>query len=126
MFKSIAVTVDPGTKPDAPKQVSLELCEGTIKSIAIRPAVGPQWELYCKIVYREVSIIPFDDTEWIPLERDVVVSNPNWSRWDGTYVIDILGCSPAARFTHTFIVDIEVEEGQTVVEAIQDLISRGL
>lgn len=126
MFKSVSITVPPGTQPNEPVEYNLKLCKGIISSIVIRPAPGPQWELYAKIVYREVSIVPFDETEWIPLERESVVTHLNWSNWDGTYDIDILACSPAARFTHTFNVDIEVEEGMTEVEAIQDLISRGL
>lgn len=126
MFKSISVTVPAGTQPDAPVHEPMRLCAGTITSIAFRPAVGPQWELYAKVDYRETALVPFDELEWIPLERDVIKVYPNWSRWDGTYVIDIYGCSPQARFNHTFIVDIEVEEGPTTVEAILDLISRGL
>jgi hypothetical protein len=126
MFKSIAVTVPAGTQPDAPIQTSVKLCDGTIRTVTIRPAIGPQWELYAKIVYREVSIIPFEETEWIPLEQYPVESHLNWDRWDGTYTIDILACSPQARFEHTFVVDIEVEEGFTEVQAIMDLISRGL
>lgn len=126
MFKSISVTVPPGTRPEAPVHIPLKLCKGTIISITIRPAVGPNWELFAKIGYRETSLIPFDETEWIPLERDPVVSQLNWSRWDGTYDIDIYGCSPQARFVHTFIVEVEIEEGMTTVEAILDLISRGL
>jgi len=94
--------------------------------VTLRPAEGPNWELYAKIVYRETSLVPFDETEWIPLERDTVESLLNWARWDGTYVIDIYACSPQARFSHTFIVDVEVEEGMTMVQAILDLISRGL
>jgi len=126
MFKSIEVTVPAGTQPETPVRIPLSLCKGTIKSITLRPAPGPQWELYAKVQYRETPLVPFDESEWIALERDAVLSQPNWSRWDGTYVIDILGCSPQARFNHTFIVDVEVEEGMTMVEAIQDLISRGL
>jgi hypothetical protein len=126
MFKSISITVPAGTPAEEPVSKSLRLCNGTIKTVSIRPAVGPQWELYVKIEYRESSLIPFDESEWIPLEREVITVYPNWSRWDGTFSIDILGCSPQARFVHTFVVDIEVEEGMTEVEAIQDLISRGL
>ncbi len=126
MFKTVSITVPAGTPAETPIETSVKLCDGTVKSIIIRPAIGPQWELYVKVVYREISIIPFDESEWIPLEREPVPTYPNWSRWDGTYVIDILACSPQARFNHTFLVDIEVEEGMTEVEAIQDLISRGL
>lgn len=126
MLKSVEVTVPAGTRPDNPVQIPLKLCKGTIISVTIRPAPGPQWELYAKILYRETSLLPFDETEWIPLEREPVVAQLNWSRWDGTYEIDILGCSPQARFEHRFIVEVEVEEGMTTVEAILDLISRGL
>lgn len=126
MFKSIAVTVPAGTQADEPEHEEVKLCAGTISSITIRPATGPQWELYAKIEYRETPLVPFAVAEWIPLEREVIEIHPNWSRWDGTYVVDVYGCSPDARFNHTFIVDIEVEEGMTTVEAIQDLIARGL
>ncbi|NIW97367.1 MAG: hypothetical protein GWN13_03810 [Phycisphaerae bacterium] len=126
MFKSLEITVPAGTQADNPVHESLKLCQGTITSISFRPAPGPQWELYAKIEYRETPLVPFDELEWIPLERDVVEVKPNWARWDGTYTIDIYGCSPQARFSHSFIVDIEVEEGPTMVEAILDLISRGL
>jgi hypothetical protein len=125
MFKSISVTVPAGTQANAPVQETVKLCKGTIKSVVFRPAIGPQWELYAKVVYRETAIIPFDETQWIPLEQYPVEAQPNWNRWDGTYDIEILGCSPEARFNHTFIVEIEVEEGMTEVEAILDLISRG-
>lgn len=126
MYKSISVLVPAGTQPTEPVQELVKLCEGTITSIVIRPAIGPQWELYAKVMYREIAIFPFDATEWIPLEQYPIEIHPNWNRWDGTYVIEILGCSPDARFNHTFSVDIEVEEGLTEVEAILDLISRGL
>jgi len=126
MYKSISVIVPAGTQPDDPVRIPLKLCEGTIRSIDIRSAIGPQWELYVKLEYRETPLVPFDESEWIPMEEHRIRVEPNWSRWDGTYSIDILGCSPQARFNHTFIVDIEVEEGMTMVEAILDLISRGL
>lgn len=126
MYKSISVTVPAGTQADDPVREPLGLCDGTIISITIRPAPGPQWELYAKVEYRETPLVPFDESEWIPLDREPVVSQPMWDRWDGTYVIDILGCSPDARFEHTFLVDVEVLEGMTMVQAIQDLISRGL
>jgi hypothetical protein len=126
MYKSISITVPPGTQPDDPLQTSVKLCDGTIVAIHIRPAVGPQWELYTKIEYRETPLVPSEDAEWIPLEREIISTHPNWRRWDGTYYIDILSCSPEARFTHTYVVDIEVEEGMTTVQAILDLISRGL
>lgn len=126
MFKSIEITVPAGTQPEDPVHETVRLCKGTITSVTFRPAIGPQWELYAKIDYRESPLIPFDELEWIPMERDVIEVKPNWARWDGTYYIDIYGCSPQARFSHKFIVDIEVEEGLTTVEAILDLISRGL
>jgi hypothetical protein len=126
MFKSVEITVPAGTQPEEPVHEVLKLCQGTITTITFRPAVGPQWELYAKIEYRESPLVPFDELEWIPLERDVITVHPNWARWDGTYYIDIYGCSPEARFNHTFILDVEVEEGPTVVEAILDLIQRGL
>jgi hypothetical protein len=126
MYKSISITVPPGTQSDSPLETSVKLCDGTIKAIHIRPAVGPQWELYTKIEYRETPLVPSEDAEWIPLERDIISAYPNWRRWDGTYYIVILSCSPAARFTHNYIVDIEVEEGMTMVEAIMDLITRGI
>lgn len=126
MFKSIEITVPAGTTSSNPIQVPLKLCKGTIISVTIRPAPGPQWELYAKIGYRETSVFPFDETEWIPLEREPVTAQLNWARWDGTYIIDIYGCSPQARFSHQFTVEVEVEEGPTTVEAILDLIARGL
>jgi len=126
MFKSISITVPAGTTVDDPVVTFLKLCKGTISSITIRPASGPQWELFCKIEYRETALFPFDESEWIPLEREVVRIEPNWSRWDGTYNIEILSCSPDARFTHTYMVDVEVEEGMSAVEAILYLISKGL
>lgn len=125
MFKSISITIPPGTPADEPIETSVKLCDGTIRRITIKPAIGPQWELYTKIIYRESSIIPTDESQWIPLEREAVIVEPNWARWDGTYIIDILGCSPDARFSHSFVVDIEVEEGLTTVQALEDLILRG-
>lgn len=126
MFKSISTTVPAGTQADDPIQTPVKLCGGTITRVVIRPAIGPQWEVYTKILYRETSIIPGEEEEWIPLERDPVVIEPQWNLWDGTYVIDILLCSPEARFSHTIVYDIAVLESMTEVQAIEDLISRGL
>lgn len=126
MFKSIMVTVPPKTPEVVPVSTEVVLCKGVLTHVCIRPPPGPNWEVFGKIRYRETSIIPGDELEWIPLERYPVDVYPNWEEWDGTYTFDVLFCSPDARFSHTIVVEFEIDEKTTITGLLMDLISRGL
>lgn len=126
MFKSVEIIVPKETTENTPQQTVVKLCKGTLKSITIRPAPGPRWELYVKVRYREFSIFPINDDQWVPLEEHPVRIEPNWNNWDGTYDITIECCSPQARYPHTILVDIEIEEQYTLYQLLFEFIKRGL
>jgi len=125
MFKSIEITVYSKTLSTTPKQAVIELCKGTLRQIVLRPAFGPNWEVYARVKYREYLLWPNDESEWVPLERYPVEILPNWSNWDGTYDITIELCSPQARFNHNVVVDIDVDEQPSFLTLFKDFIAKG-
>jgi len=126
MFKSISVTVPPKTTEENPLSFRVKLCDGTLSRVVVRPPPGPNWEVYFKLMYRETSILPVEQLEWIPLEQYPIDATLNWNEWDGTYEVDVLFCSPDARFEHTIVVDFEIDEKPSLVAVMLDFIRRGL
>jgi len=125
MFKSISVTVPSKTTEENPHIVFVKLCPGTLKRIVFRPPPGPNWEVYGKVTYRENSIVPTDQLEWIPLEKYPVECVTNFDNWDGTYTVNLEFCSPDARFSHTIVVDLEVDEKPSLIKLFTDFVQRG-
>lgn len=126
MFSSVETTIPAGTLPEAPVRTFIKLCAGTIIKIVINSAPGVRGEVYAKIKYRESSIFPQDEDEWVPLAGYPVELNPDWSNWDGTYVISAVFCSPQAIYSHIVDVDIEVLETPTISQALVDFVEKGL
>lgn len=125
MFTSTETTIPAGTTPKDPVITKVKLCDGTVTQITIRPADGPRGEVYAKVRYRESSIFPQDEDEWVPLEAYPVVITPMWSHWDGTFVLNLVFCSPLARYSHIVDVEIEVLESPTVAQALDSFILKG-
>lgn len=125
MFISSQTTVAQGTTPKDPIVTKVKVCAGTITKITIKPAPGPRGEVYAKIRYRENSIFPQNEDEWIPLETYPVEITPMWSDWDGTYVISLLFCAPQARYSHIVDVDIEILETPTINQAFDKFVMKG-
>jgi len=125
VFKSISVTVPAKRQEENPLSTIVKLCDGTLSRVVVRPPPGPNWEVYFKLMYRETSILPVEELEWIPLEQYPVDATLNWSEWDGTYDVNVLFCSPDARFEHTIVVDFEVDEKPSLVKLFTDFVQRG-
>jgi len=125
MYKSISVSVPPKISEQEPLSTTVKLCNGTLSRVVVRPPPGPNWEVYFKLTYREVSILPIEELEWIPLEQYPVDATLNWSEWDGTYDVNVLFCSPDARFEHTIVVDFEIDEKPSLVKLFTDFVQKG-
>ena len=125
MFIAKEIVVEKGTTATAPQITTVGLGKGVLQRVTIRPAPGPNWEVYAKVVYREFSLLPLNHDDWVALERYPVEVFPNWSNWDGTYDMEVWTCSPQARFNHTIQVEFEIEENNTVIQLLKDFISRG-
>lgn len=125
MHKTVTVTVPPQTTATNPVQEYVKLAKGTLDKVVIRPAPGPNWEVYIKVKYREFSLIPLNDDEWIPLERWPVEVNPEFDSWDGGYEMLIECCSPGARYSHTVEVEFHVLEKLSIRQMVQAFVSGG-
>lgn len=126
MFVSELITVPAQTPASNPVNYPIKLGPGTLVNITIRPAIGPRWEVYVKVEYRELCILPLKEDEWIPLEQYPIEAHYNWGEWDGTYTVNVLLCSPQARFSHDIVVEITVNEKASTEELLQEFIDQGL
>lgn len=122
MYRSVECTVPAGTEADDPYSETVKLAKGTLRRVSIRPAPGPNWEVYARVRYREFSLFPIDDDEWVTLERDPINIETNWDSWDGTYDMTVEFCSPDARFQHKVNVEFEVDEKPTLQEILLRLV----
>lgn len=126
MIKSIEVNVPKQTSVILPVQKVIKLCDGFISSVTFRPPPGPNYEVYAKIRYREFSLVPLSELDWIPLEKYPVMFPLNWNDWDGTYDLLLEFCSPGARYEHNIVVEIIVEENATTQQLFREFIDKGL
>lgn len=125
MFVSQQITVTPGISASAPIITTIKLCKGTLKRVIFRPAPGPNWEVYGKLLYREFHLFPRDTSEWLALEAIPILIEPDWNDWDGLYAVDIWCCSPTARYTHNIQIELEVQETPTLAELFHNFIQMG-
>ena len=125
MIKQFAITVQPQITATNPDSYKIELCKGILSSVVIRPANGPNWEVYTRILHFENAIIPDDNDEWIPLERISLAFAPMFTDWKDIYNMTIEICSPQARFAHTIQYEITVNELATTEELLTDFIAKG-
>lgn len=126
MIQQIEITVQPGVTAKAPISVIVGLSLGTLSTVSITPPPGPNWEVYTRILHLENAIIPDDNTEWIPLERNTQVFNPLFSDWKGIVKVVVEICSPQARYPHTIQYTFEVIESQTQEQLLSEFIEKGL
>jgi hypothetical protein len=97
-----------------------------LSHVRIRPAAGPNWEVYTRILHLENPIIPDHNEEWIPLESIALDFFPDFSDWSGIYKIKIQICSPDARFSHTVQYEITLNEKQSLVDLFSSFVNKGL
>jgi len=72
------------------------------------------------------AIIPDDNSQWIPLERNTLIFNVLFDVWKGIYKVEVQLCSPQARYPHTIQYAFEVLEQKTLQQSFADLIEKGL
>lgn len=126
MITQLEVTVQPQVLATVPDRYILNVAKGVLTKVGIRPAPGPNWEVYTRILHFENAIIPDDNDEWIPLEREALYFYPEFSDWKGVYSLTIEICSPEARFPHTVQFDIDVSEKATSRELMEQMVKAGL
>lgn len=126
MIVQIEITVPAGTSVNEPIIEKLSLCKGTLTRFIVRPPPGPNWEVYTRLLHFENSVVPNDNDEWIPLERETLEFTPNFNDWKDVYELSIEVCSPQAKYRHIIQYELEVNELGTTGELINDLIQRGM
>lgn len=125
MIKQLEITVEPEVTPTIPDEYEIELGEGTLSRIRIRPALGPNWEVYTRLLHLENAFIPDDNSEWIPLGSVVLEFSPKFDDWKGIYVIKVQICSPQALFSHTIQYDFTLDEKRPFDDVFAEFIARG-
>ena len=125
MIKQLAITVQPQITATNPDSYRIKLCKGVLSSVVIRPANGPNWEVYTRMLHFENAIIPDDNDEWIPLEGTALEFYPMFSDWNDIHNITIEICSPKARFAHTVQYEITVNESITTEQLLGNFIALG-
>jgi hypothetical protein len=125
VIKQIAVTVEPGITSSNPDEYTIKLSEGTLTHVAIRPAPGPNWEVYIRFLHLESAIIPNDNDEWIPLERETLDFYPSFDLWQDVYTIKVQICSPQAKYSHTVQIEINLAEQKTTEQLLDAFIKEG-
>lgn len=122
----MGITVQPGIMPIDPDEYVIKLGKGTLSHISVRPANGPNWEVYIRFLHLESPFIPNDANEWVPLERIALDFYPNFTLWHDIYAIKVQLCSPQARYPHTVQIEIALQEVETTEQLLDKLISEGL
>lgn len=125
MIKQLALTVQPGVTSDSPDEYTIKLGQGTLTHVSVRPAPGPNWEVYIRFLHLESPIIPNDNDEWIPLERIALDFYPNFILWHDIYLVKVQMCSPQARYLHTVQVELTLVEHKTADQLMQSFIQEG-
>ena len=125
MIKQIAIKVQPGVTADNPDEYVIKLSKGTLSKVSIRPASGPNWEVYIRLLHLESAIIPNDNDEWIPLEKWALDYFPEFTLWKDIYAVKVQICSPEARYPHTVQVLLSLTEHATTDQLMDKLIKEG-
>ncbi len=120
------IIVSPGTTVINPLERVYEVCQGTITNITVTPAIGPNWEVYIRFLHLENAFIPDDNTNWIPLERYMLIFHPLFNTWLDVYSIKCQVCSPQAKFSHAIQVTVTCQESDTVSQSLDKLLGFGL
>ena len=126
MIKQLAITVQPGVTSANPDEYSIKMGKGTLSQVTVRPANGPNWEVYIRFLHLESAIIPNDNDEWIPLERIALDFYPNFTLWHDIYAIKVQLCSPQARYQHTVQIEVTLDEYATTEQLLDKLITEGM
>jgi len=119
------IIVTPETTVVVPVEHVYKLCPGTITSIVVIPAIGPNWEVYIRFLHLENAFIPNDNTNWIPLEKYMLDFNPLFGQWEDVYQIKCQVCAPQAKFTHNIQVIVTCQEIATIEESFDALLQIG-
>lgn len=126
MIRQIEVTVLAATTVASSNITKIKTCKGTLSKVVVRPAPGPNWEVYFRILHMHNAIIPDSNSEWIPLEREALEFYPHFTEWKGLYELTIEFCSPQANYPHVIQIEIDIQETPDIVETMQDFIAKGL
>lgn len=119
-------TVIAETSSVIPFELLVGCGKGTLTKVTIRPAFGPNWEVYTRILHLENPIVPDNTSEWIPLERDMLTFNLHFNEWKGIYALKIQLCSPQARYDHTVQYDFEIDEQLTIAQLMGRMLRLGM
>lgn len=125
MIKQIEVTIQPGVTSDNPNETTVKMGKGVLTHVSVRPAPGPNWEVYIRFVHLESSFIPNDNDEWIPLEREKLDFTPNFDLWKDVYVIKVQLCSPQARYSHKVQIELTLAEKATSEQLLSRMVNEG-
>jgi hypothetical protein len=126
MIRQIEVTVEPSTTAINPNITEIKIGQGLLSRVVVRPAPGPNWEVYFRLMHMDNSIVPDIKGEWIPLEKDALIFTPNFNDWKGVLRLNVELCSPEAKYKHTIQVEIEIEEKPSIVDTLHEFIQKGL
>lgn len=126
MIKQIAIIVQPGVTAVEPDEHVIKVSKGILSHVSIRPANGPNWEVYIRLIHMETPFIPNDNDEWIPLERIALNFYPQFSEWHDVYTVKAQICSPEARYPHTVQLELTIDEQDTTEQLLSRLIDEGL
>ena len=126
MIRQFEVTIEPGVTSSNPNETIVRLGKGVLSHVSIRPAPGPNWEVYIRFLHLESPVIPNDAEEWIPLEREKLDFYPNFDLWKEIYVIKVQLCSPQARYPHKIQIELTLAESESTEQLLSKLISEGL
>jgi len=114
-----------GTPSTTPYEKVVGFSSGTLTKVTIRPAFGPNWEVYTRILHLEHPVIPNATNEWIPLERDMLVFNVHFTDWKGIYWMTLQLCYQTARFDHTVQYEFELDEQLTIAQLMGRMLGLG-
>jgi hypothetical protein len=111
MYKDYELTVEPGVVASDPTEFIKTFPPSTIERITITFPMGPNREVYTRILHESKPVVPNDPEEWINGENEQVVITGPWADWDDLYRLRIQLCSPGARLSHKIIYRFDLTEG---------------
>lgn len=126
MIRHCQLTVDEQTQATSPEELSIEVCNGTLTKVVVSPTIGPNWEVYFRLIHFEDVIIPSSDNEWIPLERETLIFLPDFNDWESIYELKVQLCSPQAKYAHTVQVTLEISEIETSDALLRQVLQMGV